>query len=71
LLNHFPGGAYAPATLAAFSAMAPETPSEFAAHLSAWFKNTYPAAPDVPIRFVEEAIRGTWHRRHEVIGGEL
>jgi len=51
--------------------MAPETPSEFAAQLSAWFKNTYPAAPDVPIRFVEEAIRGTWHRRHEVIGGEL
>jgi hypothetical protein len=50
---------------------APETLSEFAAQLSAWFKNTYPAAPDVPIRFVEEAIRGTWHRRHEVIGSEL
>jgi len=50
---------------------APETLSEFAAQLSAWFKDTYPAAPATPASFVEAAIRDTWHRRHEVIGSEL
>ena len=49
----------------------PETLSEFAAQLSAWFKATYPAAPAVSARFVEEAILDTWHRRHEAIGSEL
>ena len=50
---------------------APETLSEFAAQLYAWFKDTYPAAPVVPARYIEEAIRNTWHRRHEMIGSEL
>jgi hypothetical protein len=50
---------------------APETLSEFAAQLSAWFKETYPAAPVAPTSFVEAAIRDTWHRRHEAIGSEL
>lgn len=50
---------------------AAETLSEFAAQLSAWFADTYPAAPAVPLRFVEAAIRDTWHRRHEMIGSEL
>lgn len=50
---------------------APETLSEFAAQLSAWFKDSYPAGPAVPARFVEATIRDTWHRRHEVIGSEL
>ncbi len=50
---------------------APETLSEFAAQLSAWFKNTYPAAPAFLEQFIEEAIRDTWHRRHEAIGSEL
>ena len=50
---------------------APETLSEFAAQLSTWFKDTYPAAPLQPTRFVEEAIRETWHRRHGMIGSEL
>jgi len=45
--------------------------SEFAAQLSAWFKDTYPVAPAVSASFVEAAIRDTWHRRHEVIGSEL
>jgi len=49
----------------------PETLSEFAVQLSAWFKDNYPAAPAVPVRFVEGAIRDTWHRRHETIGSEL
>lgn len=50
---------------------APETLSEFAAQLAAWFKDTYPAAPAAPASFVEAAIRDTWHRRHEEIGSEL
>lgn len=50
---------------------APETLSEFAAQLAAWFKAAYPAAPAASARFVEEAILDTWHRRHEEIGSEL
>jgi len=50
---------------------APETLSAFAAQLSAWFKDAYPAGPAAPVSFVEGAIRDTWHRRHEVIGSEL
>jgi hypothetical protein len=50
---------------------APETLSEFAAQLSAWFKDTYPAASTPPVSFIEAAIRDTWHRRHEEIGSEL
>lgn len=50
---------------------APETLSEFAAQLLAWFSDAYPGAPVPPASFVEAAIRDTWHRRHEVIGSEL
>ena len=46
----------------------PETLSEFAARLAAWFKEAYPTAPELS---VEDAIRDTWHRRHEMIGSEL
>jgi len=49
----------------------PDTLSEFAARLSAWFKHGYPEAPVVPESLVEDAIRDTWHRRHEIIGTEL
>ena len=49
----------------------PETLSEFAARLAAWFKEAYPTAPIIPERSVEDAIRDTWHRRHEMIGSEL
>ena len=49
----------------------PQTLSEFAAQLSAWLKNTCPAAPAMPVDAVEEAVRDTWHRRHELIGSEL
>lgn len=50
---------------------APETLSEFVVQLSAWFEDTYPAAPAVSVSFIEAAIRDTWHRRHEIIGSEL
>jgi len=45
--------------------------SEFAAELSAWFKNAYPAGPTVSEALVEDAIHDTWHRRHEFIGTQL
>jgi len=50
---------------------APETLSEFAEQLAAWFKDTYPAAPATSTNFIETAIRDIWHRRHETIGSEL
>lgn len=50
---------------------APQRLSDLAAQLSAWFSATYPAAPAPLEKFVEEAIRDTWHRRHEIIGSEL
>jgi hypothetical protein len=49
----------------------PETLSEFAARLAAWFKEAYPTAPILPELSVEDAIRDMWHRRHEMIGSEL
>ena len=49
----------------------PETLSEFAARLAAWFKEAYPTAPILPELSVEDAIRDTWHRLHEMIGSEL
>lgn len=48
-----------------------DTLSEFAAKLHAWFKDAYPAAAPVPESLVEDTIRNTWHRRHEMIGTEL
>jgi len=50
---------------------APATLSEFAARLSDWFRETYPAAPAVSISLIEATIRDTWHRRHGEIGSEL
>jgi hypothetical protein len=49
----------------------PETLSEFSAQLSAWLKDAHPGAPSMPPSVVEEAIRDTWHHRHEMIGSEL
>jgi hypothetical protein len=49
----------------------PETLSEFAARLSVWLKEAYPAAPLIPEALVEDAIRSTWHRRRQMIGSEL
>jgi len=42
-----------------------------AGQLSAWFKDSYPTAPAVSAKFIENAIRDTWHRRHEIVGSEL
>jgi len=50
---------------------APERLSDFGLQLAAWFKDTYPAAPEVSEKLVEQAIANTWHRRHEIVGSEL
>jgi len=49
----------------------PATLSDFAAELSAWLKDAYPSALAISELFIEDAIRDTWHRRHDIIGTEL
>jgi hypothetical protein len=49
----------------------PQTLSEFAAQLSAWLRSAHPEASAMPAHAVEETIRDTWHRRHELIGSGL
>jgi len=48
---------------------APQTLSEFAQQLSEWFTATYPAAMPVAPHTIEDQIRDTWHRRHDLIRG--
>jgi hypothetical protein len=48
-----------------------ETLSEFAAELSAWFRDAYPGTRALQEASIEEAIRDTWDRRHRMIGTEL
>lgn len=47
---------------------APETLNEFAQQLLDWFTASYPEAP-ITRMAVEDQIRDTWHRRHELIQG--
>jgi hypothetical protein len=54
------------------SGEAPETLVEFAQQLFDWLKQTYPEASPTTLTGVENEIRETWHRRHDMIhGGEL
>ena len=47
----------------------PETLSAFAQDLQAWLQQHYPdAAPTTPYA-IENQIRETWHRRHDLIRG--
>jgi hypothetical protein len=48
---------------------APETLAAFARQLSDWFTETYPTASPLTPTAVEDQIRETWHRRHELIRG--
>lgn len=51
---------------------APATLTAFAQQLSDWFRAAYPDAPPSTRAAIEEHIRETWHRRHELIrGGDL
>ena len=51
------------------SGKAPDTLSEFAQQLLDWLRETYPGATPMTLTTVEDQIRATWHRRHEMIRG--
>ncbi len=48
---------------------APATLNEFAQQLLDWLRQSYPEASPITLATVENAIRDTWHRRHELIQG--
>jgi hypothetical protein len=48
---------------------APETLTEFAQQLLDWFTASYPEASPMTQMAIEDQIRDTWHRRHELIQG--
>lgn len=48
---------------------APETLAEFAQQLFEWLVASYPAASPMTRTAVEDQIRDTWHRRHDLIQG--
>ncbi len=47
----------------------PETLDEFARQLLDWVRETHPGAAPMTLNTVEDQIRETWHRRHEMIRG--
>ena len=48
---------------------APATLSAFAQQLLAWFHASYPNAAPMTLSEIENQIRETWHRRHEMVRG--
>ncbi len=48
---------------------APPTLGEFAQQLLLWFQASYPDASPLTRKAIEDMIRETWHRRHEMIRG--
>ena len=53
------------------SGEAPETLAEFAQRLLDWFIETYPGTSPTTLNIIEDWIRETWHRRHEMIQGVI
>ena len=51
------------------SGTAPDTIGEFAEQLLDWLREAHPGAARVTQHDVENQIRETWHRRHELIRG--
>jgi hypothetical protein len=47
----------------------PGTLSEFASQLLYWFRRAHPEASPMTSAMVEDQIRETWHRRHDLIRG--
>ena len=51
---------------------APATLVEFAQQLLDWLRHSYPEASPTTLASIENQIRETWRRRHDMIhGGEL
>jgi hypothetical protein len=48
---------------------APATLAEFAQQLLDWLQASYSDASPMTLTAVEDQIRDTWHRRHEMIRG--
>jgi hypothetical protein len=48
---------------------APATLDEFAQQLLHWLRQSYPEAAPTTLATVENQIRETWHRRHDMIQG--
>jgi len=48
---------------------APATLAEFAQQLLGWLRQSYPEASPNTLATVENEIRETWHRRHDMIRG--
>jgi hypothetical protein len=48
---------------------APATLDGFAQQLLDWLRQTYPEASPITLAKVENEIRETWHRRHDMILG--
>jgi len=46
---------------------APATLAEFAQQLLDWFQASYPDASPTTAIAIENQIRETWHRRHEMV----
>jgi hypothetical protein len=51
------------------SGMAPDTLDQFAGQLLDWLHQNHPGAAPVTVHDVENQIRETWHRRHDLIRG--
>jgi hypothetical protein len=51
------------------SGRVPEMLSDFARELSDWFRQTHPTDTPLASNVVEDHIRDTWHRRHELVRG--
>jgi len=51
------------------SGMAPDTLDQFAGQLLDWFHESHPDGAHVTQHDVENQIRETWHRRHDLIRG--
>jgi hypothetical protein len=48
----------------------PQTLGEFAHQVLDWFRQTHADASPITLETIENQIRETWHRRHELIRGE-
>jgi len=48
---------------------APETLGELTQQILNWFRETHPGTQAITLNKVEDQIRDTWHRRHELIRG--
>lgn len=51
------------------SGTAPESLAEFAQQLLEWLREAHPGAAPMTQDSIENQIRETWHRRHDMIRG--